>query len=38
MHWKTVTGVCIGGALFALLGLVVGINISPFKVFSFWQP
>lgn len=29
MHWKTVTGVCIGGALFALLGLVVGINMNP---------
>jgi hypothetical protein len=29
MHWKTVTGFCIGGALFALLGLVAGINLNP---------
>jgi hypothetical protein len=29
MNWKTVTGLCIGGALFALLGLVAGINMNP---------
>lgn len=29
MHWKMVTGICIGGALCAVLGLAAGITMNP---------